>query len=173
MFAALPVLLIAGCTAKNDAAATQTADSPATVAPSSTGDADPSAVRRAIDSANAQVVNALKQGDAAATAAVYADDAISMPPDQPALRGRDAIRKSMEKFLSGTTVKNPTLTTVDVIVSGDIAVETGTQDGTMQPKSGGGAVSAKGKYLAVYKRQPDGSWKIIRDAYNPDAPTPK
>jgi ketosteroid isomerase-like protein len=40
---------------------------------------------------------------------------------------------------------------------------------TMLPK-GGKAMNDVGKYVAVWKKQPDGSWKMIRDIYNSDLP---
>lgn len=36
--------------------------------------------------------------------------------------------------------------------------------------SGGKATLDKGKFLTVWKKQADGSWKIIRDMYNSDLP---
>ena len=36
----------------------------------------------------------------------------------------------------------------------------------------GNAVSDKGKYLTVYKKQPDGNWKVIADIGNSDLQAP-
>jgi len=60
--------------------------------------------------------------------------------------------------------------TEDVMVGGGVAVETGTFEWMLQPKSGA-AVKDKGKYLTVWKRQPDGTWKIVRDINNTDLPS--
>jgi ketosteroid isomerase-like protein len=65
--------------------------------------------------------------------------------------------------------KDGSAKTEDVMVSGDLAVETGTFAWTLQPKSGA-EVKDKGKYLTVWKRQADGSWKIVRDIDNSDLP---
>ena len=51
----------------------------------------------------------------------------------------------------------------------DLAVETGAYELTLQPKSGP-VIQDKGKYLTVWKRQTDGSWRIVRDINNSDLP---
>jgi ketosteroid isomerase-like protein len=48
-------------------------------------------------------------------------------------------------------------------------VETGTFEWTLAPKNGL-AAKDKGKYLTVWKRQMDGTWKIVRDINNSDLP---
>jgi ketosteroid isomerase-like protein len=40
----------------------------------------------------------------------------------------------------------------------------------MDQPSGYGTVKVKGKYIDVYQRQKDGSWKIVATCYNNDAP---
>ena len=40
---------------------------------------------------------------------------------------------------------------------------------TIQPKSGK-PVQDRGKFLTVWKKQPDGSYKAIRDIFNSDLP---
>ena len=61
-----------------------------------------------------------------------------------------------------------------VMVKDDIAIETGNSTMTMQPKQPGAPAMApeKGKYLAVWKKQADGSWKKLREVWNTDAPPP-
>jgi ketosteroid isomerase-like protein len=80
-------------------------------------------------------------------------------------RGRDAIRGGFGRWLSQVRIVDEKLTTEDVLVAGDVAVETGTIDSRVQPK-GGSEVNDRGKYMTVWKRQADGSWKIARDIYN-------
>jgi ketosteroid isomerase-like protein len=38
------------------------------------------------------------------------------------------------------------------------------------PKAGGPESLFDGKFLTVFKRQPDGSWKIYRDCFNSNVP---
>jgi uncharacterized protein (TIGR02246 family) len=131
--------------------------------------ADAGAVRDAIVSANARFIDANKRGDTAAVAANYADDAIVMMPNMAAWRGHDAVQKGMVEFLSQMAVKDLSLKTEDVAVRGDVAVETGSYEMTVRSKAGK-EIKDKGKYVTVWKRQADGTWKITRDINNSDLP---
>ena len=46
-------------------------------------------------------------------------------------------------------------------------------DGLHGAGSGNGGVHDVGKYLLVWKKQPDGGWKVLREIYNTDLPAPK
>ncbi len=167
LLTALPFLGTACSTADDSAATSDSAAGAAAATTADVGDA-----RQAIDSANAKFVDAAKRGDTTAIAANYADDAIAMMQNMEAWRGRDAIRRGFAGLFSQMSVKDFDLNTDDVIVSGDLAVETGTYELTSQPKRGS-ETKEKGKYVVVWRRQADGSWKIIRDVGNSDAPPPK
>ena len=54
-----------------------------------------------------------------------------------------------------------TVTTVDLWLDGDVAYETGTYSYKYQEK--GKPVTEEGRYVTIWKRQSDGSWKIITD----------
>ena len=41
------------------------------------------------------------------------------------------------------------------------------------PKNPKSATTDKGKYLTVFKKQPDGSWKAVADMINSDLPLAK
>jgi len=58
----------------------------------------------------------------------------------------------------------------DVRVSGNLAVARGTQEASTAPKKGGNIVRDKEKWIVVYQRQTDGSWKILWEIYNSDLP---
>jgi uncharacterized protein (TIGR02246 family) len=158
-------LLATACAGANDTATTS--DSAAGVAAATA--ADGGEARRAIEAANARFADAAKRGDTSVVAAIFADDVLVMMPNQPAQRGIDAARKSFASMFTPSTVKQFDIKTEDVAVGGDLAVETGSYEMTLQPP-GGREMKDKGKYITVWKRQPDGSWKIIRDMVNSDLP---
>jgi len=101
----------------------------------------------------------------------YADDAIVMDPDTPAIKGKDAIRASAKQFLDD---KNFSLTfatsEVEVSKSGDLAYSHGTFAATQTGAKTGKPVKETGKYVTVYRKTADGSWKAILDINNADAP---
>jgi len=130
---------------------------------------DPAVVRQSIEAANARFTDAMSKGDTATMFANYADDATMMMTGTPAWNGRAAIATGMSSMMAQYSVTNPKFATLDVMVSGDVAVEMGTYEMTMQEK-GKKAITDKGKYLTVWKRQADGSWKIVRDIANSDLP---
>jgi uncharacterized protein (TIGR02246 family) len=130
---------------------------------------DASSVQKAIEAANTKSMQAMAKGDVKGAMANYAEDAVVMMPGAPMWKGHAAIVKAMQEFMDTMTVKNPMFHTQDVMVAGNLAVETGTFDWTLEPK-GGAAFQEKGKYLTVWKHQPDGSWKIVRDINNSDQP---
>ena len=163
----VPLLIVAACTVKKEAATTT--DTAAAKAPPGAMAVDEGAVRRSIDSANTRFVDALTRGDTAGAFANYAADAVVMLPNQGAWRGADAVRKGFAGFLSQASLKAGHFTTDDVMVLGDVVLETGHYELTLVPKKGK-EIKDKGKYLTAWKRQSDGSWKIVRDISNSDLP---
>jgi uncharacterized protein (TIGR02246 family) len=157
--------LATACSRPDDAAATS--DSAAGVAAASTADAGEA--RQAIEASNTKFVDAVKRSDSTTVADNYTDDAIVMASGTEAWRGRDAVRKGFTGMMTQAPAKEFSLKTDDVMVGGDLAVETGSYEMTVQPK-GGKEMKDKGKYVVVWKRQADGSWKIVRDIFNSDVP---
>ncbi len=131
--------------------------------------ADEGKARAAIERANAQFSAAYERGDAAAVAAMYTEDAIVFPPGGEMVKGRAAIERFWKDTMS--TVKAAALTTLDVEVSGEMACEVGKVDLKIVPQ-GQQPATASAKYVVVWKRQADGSWKLHRDIWN-DLPTAK
>jgi uncharacterized protein (TIGR02246 family) len=131
---------------------------------------DTAVVQRIIDSSYTRLSAAFVAGNADSAAAMYADDAIVLPPNTRAVRGRNAVDKMTAAMLRATKITAITFKTTDLVLSGDYAIETGTFDLTSQPTKGS-PVRDVGKYITVWKRQADGSWKIFRDIGNSDQPT--
>jgi uncharacterized protein (TIGR02246 family) len=125
--------------------------------------ADSSTIRSSSDA----WYKAYNAGDAAAVAALYAEDAVVMALNVPASRGISAIRdyyaKTSPEFQAAglTAMEGPI---GDIGVSGDLTWQGTTY--TVTDKSG--ATVETGKDLTVMQRR-DGKWLIIRDSWNSDA----
>ena len=157
-FALTSMLTFAGC---------QTAPTPAPKR-------DVAADMKAIKALSEQFTAAYNSMDAAAMAATYADDAIMMDPNQAAIEGRQAIQAAYEarsKESAGKVALAAALTPLETQVAGDWAYDRGNYTITVTPKSGK-PMEISAKYLTIYKRQPDGSWKIYRDISNRNTPPP-
>ena len=61
-------------------------------------------------------------------------------------------------------------TKVDAAGSGDLAYTQGTYSMTASDPKTKAPVTEKGKYLTVYRKQADGSWKAVEDTFMGDAP---
>jgi uncharacterized protein (TIGR02246 family) len=107
---------------------------------------------------------AVGDGDLDGLMAVYADDVISLPPGQPALVGRTAVRAMWEASLAEYDMQ-VTVDIEEVHVTGEWAFERGTFEMQLSPKSGGPTVIDIGKYLDVLK-QVDGQWQYWRVSWN-------
>jgi uncharacterized protein (TIGR02246 family) len=103
--------------------------------------------------------------DAAGIAALYAEDAMVMPPNAAAVKGRAAIQ-SFWKGMVDQLGSNVTLTRVGGWQGGDTGYEAGTYAAMM------GTVNDTGKYLITFKKGADGKWLITNDIFNSDLPCP-
>jgi ketosteroid isomerase-like protein len=85
------------------------------------------------------------------------------------LHGKPAVEAFLQGLFSGNTLSDVKGNVTDIMIGGDLAVETGTYAMTITPKNGN-AVADKGKYIHVWKKSADGSWKVVRYAPNSDIP---
>ncbi|NHC35978.1 YybH family protein [Scytonema millei] len=106
---------------------------------------------------------AIANRDAVAAAAVATEDGIILPPNLPPRQGQPALREWFTNF-PATSV---TFTSIEIDGSDRIAYDRGTyeataKDGTVTP----------GKYLWIWRKQNDGSWRAAIAMWNPNAPAP-
>ena len=95
----------------------------------------------------------------------FTDDLVYLPPDQPPVYGKDSLTAFVEAFYAGFDIEIE-MTSKEVVIAGEWAFDWGIVTGVVVPLEGGEEVVLDWKYLYVYQRQPDGSWKIARDIYN-------
>ena len=113
---------------------------------------------------------AATKGDVAALVGQFADDAVRLFPNAPMIVGKEAISRGIEETIARYR-QEETDVAEDVRVVGDLACARGTYVYKATPKVPGEAVlDDKGKFVDIYRRQPDGSWKIVVDIPNSDLP---
>ncbi len=101
--------------------------------------------------------------DAAALAAIYAEDGELMPPNSNTVIGRAAIEANLtDSLASGISIG---LKDTEVYAHGDV----GYKVGTYTVSDAGGATIDEGKYVEVW-RQVDGKWQLHRDIWNSNLP---
>jgi ketosteroid isomerase-like protein len=95
----------------------------------------------------------------------YAEDSVELPNGADMFLGKIAIAKTMG-FLDD---KNNSLTWkplgADISASGDLGYTYGTFEFRSKDANGKPTVSY-GKYTSIWKRQKDGSWKVVLDMGN-------
>jgi ketosteroid isomerase-like protein len=95
----------------------------------------------------------------------YADDAVEVPNGEAMITGKVNIAKTMA-FLDD---KNNHLTWsavgADISSSGDLGYTYGTYEFSAIGKDGKPSVE-HGKYTSIWKKQKDGSWKVVLDMGN-------
>ena len=116
---------------------------------------------------NRQFEEAFARGDAAGCAAVYSEDAKILPPDSPALTGRQAGQEVWQSVIN-MGVKRVSLQTLEMEEMGDTAVERGAATVYIQGEDGQ-TMEASAKFIILWKRQSDGVWKWHWDCWNFDA----
>ena len=102
---------------------------------------------------------------------MYAADAVLMPPNLPAFRGRDAIRQFWSGLLASGKI-DASVVADKVIQSGDMAAELGHYVLKITPKGGGAPIEDNGKFVLVW-RKVGGQWRAISDIFNSDRPLPR
>jgi uncharacterized protein (TIGR02246 family) len=109
--------------------------------------------------------------DANLIAAHYADDGNVMVPNSPMMTGKDAIGKGLKDALADPNW-SLTLQPVQVEVSkgGDLGYTRGTYVLVATDPASKKPATEKGRFVTIFRKGPDGSWKAIQDMNNAEAP---
>ena len=125
-----------------------------------------------LKSADAELTKAVTSRDLERIVAIYADDAILLPAAEPTVTGKAAIREEWQHILGIPDFEaTSTLVSAETSAAGDFGYTTGTYLAKMRDENGE-MVSEPGKWVSVWRRHPDGTWRIVVDTYNTDIPPP-
>jgi ketosteroid isomerase-like protein len=127
---------------------------------------------RAIRAADAKGLKAAQAKDVEGATFNYADNASWLPPNAPIAEGKDAIRAGWSQLLAAPGFSiDWQITKIEISRSHDLAYTLYTYQLNMQGADGK-PIADRGKDLAVWKKQSNGTWKIVTDTFNSDLPAP-
>lgn len=127
-------------------------------------EAEIESAQAAIQALNQQWERNFENQDAAGLAALFTEDCVRMPQGGPASAGRSALEAAYRRDFAEVwkTQAKVRLNAEEIVISGEYAFARGA-DTLIQD---GRQVGETGKWLFVYHRQPDGTWKFHWVTFN-------
>lgn len=109
--------------------------------------------------------------DADRIAAHFTGDGNVMVPNAPVMTGKDAIGKMMKDVFTDpnwSLAMQPVQ--VEVSRGGNVGYTRGTYVLTATDPASKKVATEKGRFVAIFRKQADGSWKAVQDISNAEAP---
>lgn len=104
--------------------------------------------------------------------AYYADDGSVLMPNAPLFTGKPAIKEALKPLLADPNFSITFMPTkVDVSKSGDLGYTQGPYKMSFSDQLGN-KFEDEGKYLTVWHKAADGTWKAVEDTFMSDLPLP-
>ena len=131
---------------------------------------DVEAERAALRQADAEHYKAAAAKDVERMVSMYADGASMFPPNGASITGTEGVRKFASEFtaLPGFAISfSPAQ--VEVSEGGDMGYTLSTYEYSFTGPDGQ-PVSDRGRDFHVWRKQPDGSWKVVIDIWNSEQP---
>ena len=125
---------------------------------------------QAVKDVEAAWVKDLAAKDVDKWASYFAEDACGLYPGAGILNGKAAIKAALAPYFADPNFSMTfQFTKVMASKGGDMVYTQGTYTMTMTNPKTKKPMTDKGKYLTVYTKQADGSWKAVADTYNSDS----
>lgn len=136
----------------------------------STGDGgtevDIAAAERSLLETDRAWSEAVAEGDVDTIVSYWSDDAVLHMPGTPSVRGKQEIRELVTEMMN---IPRFSLSwqadTVRVSADGTMGYTSGINEATA-PGKDGELVTTKGRYVTIWERTSDGSWKCVVDIAN-------
>jgi uncharacterized protein (TIGR02246 family) len=125
----------------------------------------------AVKNVEAAWIKAMATRDVEKWASFFTDDASGLYPGAEIMQGKAALKAGVAPYLADQNFSWKSEDTRAVASKGGYMVYTqGTYTVTMTNPKTKKLMTDKGKYLTIYAKQADGSWKVVADTFNSDSP---
>jgi ketosteroid isomerase-like protein len=116
----------------------------------------------AIRAAEKALAEAFESPDLTAWVDFYTGDAIFVGPGVPAIEGRSALLNAAPQI----SISSMEIAAASTLGAGDFAATLGRASWVSGPK--GSDARVRRRFLMVWRREPDGRWRIAREMLNED-----
>jgi uncharacterized protein (TIGR02246 family) len=125
---------------------------------------------QAVKEVEATWIKDMAAKDADKWVSYFADDASGLYPGAPTMEGKAALKAGIAPYFADPNFTySSQQTRVVASQGGDMVYTQGTYTATMTNPKTKKVMTDKGKYLTIYAKQADGSWKAVADTYNSDS----
>jgi len=152
-------LLLAACGAKAPPPSTNDA----------TAEHDTSADLAEITEFNARYLKAINDEDIATLSSLTTDDHMMIVAGREPTHGKEANDAANGRVFEQFEI-DETWTPLETVIDRNLAFQRGTWTVAAKPRAGGPANNSTGKFVRIYQRQEDGSWRMTRDVLLTDPP---
>ena len=125
--------------------------------------------RAAVEQAADTYLDAMNAADWARVAQSFSEHGVRIPPNEEAHEGREAIQRwlgGIEELTSYTLIRDR------IDGADDIAYVRGRYDITLRPFGAPVPLSDQGDFLEIWRKEPDGAWRIVEAIWNTRLPMP-
>ena len=132
----------------------------------------------AINAAKTEFREGFNLGDASRVLAIADPDLVSFSDGQPSefcASGLQALKTRLTNLFERFTAELSVIV-IEIRLQGDVAYDYGWHDLTLTPKDGGESIRRRYRYVDVWRRNKEGSWKLwmymdnqdVADPFRPD-----
>jgi uncharacterized protein (TIGR02246 family) len=126
----------------------------------------PLAEKDPIEARNKAMVEASKRADVDALAELFCEDAVLMAPNETTLYGRSEVREWWEEYFEHFRVTAFAITEREVTMLDGWAIERFAYTFAITPIAGGERIRDDSRCFSVWRRDPDGVWRVYHRMMN-------
>jgi ketosteroid isomerase-like protein len=123
---------------------------------------DTAADLAAITAFNARYLKSINDGDIATLSSLTDEDHMMITAGRPPVSGKAANDAANGRTFEQFKI-DETWTPLETVIDRNLAYQRGTWTVAATPKAGGPTRHSTGKFVRIYQRQSDGSWRMTRD----------
>jgi uncharacterized protein (TIGR02246 family) len=122
--------------------------------------------KQAVDKGHEQYLDAMRANDATAFALVLTEDVALCPPHEPTRKGKPEAKAWFEGVLKQFKTERVSVPDREVVMADGWAIEKGDFVWAVSPVGGGETIEDQGRFLAIWKRDSDGEWRVAHNIWN-------